>query len=58
MNAHLAYFIDKLEINLKGAKAAHDWIEAENIYKKLQELYTLQESGTSTLSPSFNLKLA
>ena len=47
MNAHLAYFIDKLEINLKGAKAAHDWIEAENIYKKLQELYTLQESGTS-----------
>lgn len=43
MNPHLAYFIDKLEINLKSAKAAHDWNEAENIYKKLQELYSMQK---------------
>jgi len=51
MNAHLSYFIDTLEIRLKGAKAAHDWNEVDTLYKKLQELYTIQENHTySTVS--------
>lgn len=44
MNAHLNYFIDKLEVRLKGAKAAHDWDEVHNIYKELQELYSMQKT--------------
>jgi len=44
MNLHLNYYIDKLEMNLKGAKAAHDWDEVHNIYKDLQKLYSMQNA--------------
>lgn len=46
MNTHLAYFIDSLEVRLKGAKAAHDWDEVDNIYKELQKLYNMQTTYT------------
>lgn len=44
MNTNLAYFIDNLEVRLKGARAARDWDEVDNIYKKLQELYSMQRT--------------
>lgn len=43
MNTHLSYFIDNLEVRLKGAKAAHDWDEVDNLYKELQKLYSMQK---------------
>lgn len=42
MNTHLTYFIDNLEVRLKGAKAAHDWDEVDHLYQELQKLYNLQ----------------
>lgn len=44
MRPQLAYHIDRLEVRLKGAKAARDWDEVHNIYMELQELYTLQKA--------------
>ena len=43
MNTHITYFIDQLEVRLKGAKAAHDWNEVDTLYKELQKLYSLQK---------------
>lgn len=43
MPANLIYFIDNTEVRLKSAKAAHDWKEVDILYKKLQELYSMQE---------------
>ena len=44
MNTHIAYFIDKLEVRLKGAKAARDWNEVDTLYKELQKLYSMQKT--------------
>ena len=48
MRPHLAYHIDRLEVRLKGAKAARDWDEVHSIYMELQELYTMQKTYNSS----------
>ena len=48
MNVNLIYFIDDVEVRLKSAKAAHDWKEVDTLYKRLQELYSMQKVYSHT----------
>ena len=50
MPINLNYFIDNTEVRLKSAKAARDWKEVDMLYKKLQELYSMQKVYSHTLA--------
>jgi len=44
MKNHLSYYIDHYEIRLKGARAARDWEEVDNIFQELQKLYSMDKA--------------
>ena len=44
MNSNFTYLIDRYEVRLKSAKAAHDWEETNIIFNELQKLYAMQNA--------------